>query len=70
MLSTEERYILLDRIDRLEKALKQEILDHQEDVHELEMELGLCEYYHELRQRKVKDHLKEVSANDLMFYTD
>lgn len=68
MLSNDERYILLDRIDRLEKALKQEILDHQKDVHELKMELGLCEYYHELRQRKVKKHLKEVSANDLMYY--
>lgn len=66
MLATEERYILLDRIDRLEKALKQEILDHQEDVHELEMELGICEYYHELRHRKAR--LKEVNANDLMYY--
>lgn len=70
MLSNEERYILLDRIARLEKALKEEILQHEEDVHELEMELGICEFYHNLRQQKVKNHVKEVSANDLEFYVD
>lgn len=68
MLSTDERYILLDRIDRLEKALKQEILDHQEEVHDLLMEIELYEYYHDLRQQKSKKHLKEVSANELLFY--
>lgn len=68
MLTTDERYILLDRIERLENALKEEILQHQEEVHELEMELGLAEYYHNLRQQKVKNHLKEVSANNLMYY--
>lgn len=68
MLTTDERYILLDRIDRLEKALKQEILDHQEEVHDLLMEIELYEYYHDLRQQKVNNHLKEVSANKLMFY--
>lgn len=67
-METEERYILLDRIDRLEKALKQEILDHQEEVHDLLLEIELYEYYHELRQQKPKKHLKEVSANNLMFY--
>lgn len=68
MLSSDERYILLDRIDRLEKALKQEILDHQEEVNDLLMEIELYEYYHELRQRKAKNHLKEVSANELLYY--
>lgn len=68
MLSTDERYILLDRIDRLEKALKQEILDHQEEVHDLLLEIELYEYYHQLRQQKPKNHSKEVSANNLMFY--
>lgn len=68
MLTTDERYILLDRIDRLEKALKQEILDHQEEVDDLLMEIELYEYYHELRQQKPKNNLKEVSANKLMFY--
>ena len=68
MLNTEERYILLDRIERLEKALKEEILQHQEEVYELEMQLGIAEYYHNLRQEKRKNHLSEVSANDLMFY--
>ncbi len=67
MLSTDERYILLDRIDRLEKALKEQILQHEEAVHELEMELGLCEYYNNLRQEK---RLKEVSSSELMFYDD
>lgn len=68
MLTTDERYILLERIDRLEKALKQEILDHQEEVHDLLMEIELYEYYHVLRQQKATNHLKEVSANQLMFY--
>ena len=36
MISNDERFILLDRIDRLEKALREEILQHQKDVHELE----------------------------------
>ncbi len=68
MISNDERYILLDRIDRLEKALKQEILDHQEEVDELLMEIELNEYYYKLRQQKTKKHLKEVTANNLMFY--
>ena len=70
MLPNEERYILLDRIERLENCLKETILDYEEELHELNQLLELAEYYHDLKYRPVKNHLKEVSSSELEFYAD
>ena len=69
-MENEERYILLDRIERLENCLKETILDYEEQLHELNQLLELSEYYNDLKYRPVKNHLKEVTANQLEFYSD
>ena len=69
-MENEERYILLDRIERLENCLKETILDYEEQLHELNQLLELAEYYNDLKYRPVKNHLKEVTANQLEFYSD